>query len=107
PKWITARVVKYLVMSSLTSYLKEGTLSWDIAVPRWMFLVVQASLGCRAGDIARSDGYHGSECVAWSDVSLTLTDDPNPTVDSFETVITLRFTKGNKYVIYLRSSSNY
>jgi hypothetical protein len=101
PEWVTARVVKHLAVSFVTSCLQEGTVSWDVVVLRWMILVLQAALGCRAGDMVLSTRYHGSECVAWSDVSITLKDDPNPTVDSFQAVITLRFTKGNKYVIYL------
>lgn len=88
----------------LNHHAAHRTRSWDVTLSRLLGIALVTSLGCRAGDVARSPGYTGNEHLAYKHVELMVNngDDDNnnngtePTWDQVRARVTLSFAKGYK-----------
>ncbi|KAK3625938.1 hypothetical protein LTR56_020153 [Elasticomyces elasticus] len=98
--WIGFVTLSRLIRAYLAHTLKHGTMNWDITISRCLGVVLQAALGCRAGDVTRTVGYKGTEYMKFRDIDLTLdiskTGDPNVTLADVQATVTISHAKGFK-----------
>ncbi|KAK5686509.1 hypothetical protein LTS10_002629 [Elasticomyces elasticus] len=98
--WIGFVTLSRMIRAYLTHTLKHGTMNWDIRISRYLGVVLQAALGCRAGDIARTIGYKGTEYMKFRDIDLKLnitkTGDPNAILADIRATVTIPYAKGYK-----------
>ena len=79
--------------------LQDGCRAWDTRLQMLLSLVLQSSLSCRGGNIARSQGYQGLKCLQWQHITMKLRregDGLAASVEGLEAYMVLRFTKGDK-----------
>jgi hypothetical protein len=69
--------------------------SWDVTCSKVLSLILQAALGSRAGDVARSTRYSDADCLNWKHVLIKLVSRKDGT-QNWEAFITLAYTKGHK-----------
>jgi hypothetical protein len=71
-----ARIARYPTFHCNTAWLKhwldQSSISWDITISKLLSIVLIVSLGCRGGDVARSQLYQGSQHVAFKDIDMRL-----------------------------------
>ncbi|KAI0815833.1 hypothetical protein GGR55DRAFT_675446 [Xylaria sp. FL0064] len=92
--WVVTDAVQIMIQTLLQDAIKNGTPSWDIVIMRAVELLLQASCGCRAGEIRRSVLYTGREFLAWKHIVIWQTTKDGH--DILKATITLAFVKGNK-----------
>ncbi|KAK4887996.1 hypothetical protein LTR27_013044 [Elasticomyces elasticus] len=90
-----------LAIAAFAAVARLGfAMNWDITISRCLGVVLQAALGCRAGDVARTVGYKGTEYMKFRDIDLTLdiskTGDPNVTLADVQATVTISHAKGFK-----------
>ncbi|CAF9942527.1 MAG: hypothetical protein ALECFALPRED_009791 [Alectoria fallacina] len=68
--------------------------TWDIVVAKCLSVVPVASLGCRSGNVARSNGDVGFEYMQWRHIDLFY--EGEPTYLNLRATVTLKFQKGFK-----------
>lgn len=56
----------------LDHHLAHDTGNWDVTLAKLLSIVMVASFGCRAGDVPRSQGYTGNECLCSKYIELKL-----------------------------------
>lgn len=59
----------------LLHHHKHGTWAWDVTLSRLMSMALVMSLGCRAGDVGRSNLYKGIEFLRYEHIELMLEGD--------------------------------
>lgn len=96
-------LVRLMGQAWFTSCLTHGCRSWDVAISRFLAISLMACTAGRAGDIARSRLYTGSECLRWEHIELVLPGDGRddgrpPTIQDMTAKITLVYEKGFKCV---------
>ncbi|KAL4878611.1 hypothetical protein BJY04DRAFT_107900 [Aspergillus karnatakaensis] len=65
-------IVRQILRVWFVDHRNHGTTSWDKTISIALGLALQYALGCRSGELARSNGYTGTEYLAWGDIELTL-----------------------------------
>jgi hypothetical protein len=93
-EWIGMNLVEKMSRSWLQTALDDGCLSWDIIIHKALGVVLQASLVCRGGEIARSKNYI-VEYMQWSHLEMKLAEGEN-TIDGVQLDVCLKFEKGKK-----------
>ena len=93
-QWVGALLVERLVMAYFQHTLDQGTFNWDTVLLRILSAVLQSTLSCRAGDIARSQRYNGDEYLRWEHVLLKLVQYEGKEI--IQAQIVLRYAKGKK-----------
>jgi hypothetical protein len=75
----------------------NGCRSWDIKILKLLGVVLQCACASRSGDIARSEGYTGLECLLYEDITLALSPGGS-TVQDLRGEVVLKYEKAHKYV---------
>ncbi|KAK9357745.1 hypothetical protein V1504DRAFT_500567 [Lipomyces starkeyi] len=89
-------IVSRMGRAWLEHHHNHGTWNWDITLARLMSVVLVTSLGCRAGDAARSQCYEGMEFLQYRQVELLLEGEPK--FENLRAQIKIEFAKGSKNV---------
>ena len=95
--FITCSIMNKLGRDWLKHHEDNGTANWDVTLAQLMSIVLMASLGCRAGDISRSEDYHGDEYLKWKNIELTLRSSGTD-LTGIEAIFTLPYTKAKKKI---------
>ncbi|KAK9245323.1 hypothetical protein V1506DRAFT_521936 [Lipomyces tetrasporus] len=104
--WLNFMTVSRMGRAWLEHHHNHGTVNWDITLARLMSVVLVTSLGCRAGDAARSQFYEGTEFMQYRHVELQLEGEPK--LENLRARFTIEFSKGSKdkknddFDLYLR-----
>ncbi|KAK9372787.1 uncharacterized protein V1513DRAFT_466306 [Lipomyces chichibuensis] len=94
--WLNFMIVSRMGRAWLEHHHNHGTWNWDITLARLMSVVLVTSLGCRAGDAARSQYYEGMEFLQYRHVELLLEGEPK--FENLRAQIKIEFAKGSKNV---------
>lgn len=95
-QWISAMLVRKMVVALLCNAIEEGTRCWDSVIYKCLSLVIQAATCSRAGDTRQSQLYRYPVHLRWEHVVIKMTGtEQNP---SMRMLIKLYHTKGHKYV---------
>ena len=94
--WLTFVLVSRLGRAWLEHHHKHRTVNWDLTLSRLMSLVLIASLGCRAGDVARSNLYTSGEYPQYCHIRLMLTGHGTAAWGNLEACVTLKHAKSMK-----------
>lgn len=95
-QWLGVVVIQRIARNWLERALTEGTKSWDAVLIKLLGVVLQVACSSRSGDVARTAGYTGSECLCWRHIELTLEPGAELSVQNLRGKLTLEFTKGHK-----------
>lgn len=93
--WVGFAVLSRLVRAYLQRAIDVGTPNWDVVVAKVLAIVLVASLGARAGDVARARGYVGLEYMRYAHIRLWL-NGPEPEFANLEGEVTIQYSKGHK-----------
>lgn len=93
--WIGFTTLSRIVRAYVDRAITKGTLSWDLIIARCLSITLVASLGVRAGDLARSRFYAGQEYLQYRHLHLYL-DGNEPRFENLRLEITLEYIKGHK-----------
>lgn len=91
PLWITSDIVHILTRATLQNAIDEGTSSWDDTIMRTLFVILQAATGARAGEILRSNGCTGNQCLRWEHINMRLIQEGEELI--YTATVTLDYTK--------------
>ncbi|KAG6366236.1 hypothetical protein INS49_000412 [Diaporthe citri] len=103
--WVGFVTLSRMVRVFLEHYVQHGARSFDLVISRSLSIVLVAALGCRAGDIALTQGYTGLE---YRNIELYLEEEapspagqqqpqrPRPSIRDLRAVVTIEFAKGHK-----------
>ncbi|KIX03167.1 uncharacterized protein Z518_06718 [Rhinocladiella mackenziei CBS 650.93] len=94
-QWAGFMIFQKLVSDYMRSALLNGCNTWDIVILRLLGVALQVACSSRPGDVARTHGYDGLECLTWENVELTA-DENATSVQQLRAKLTLRFAKGQK-----------
>lgn len=96
--WISFTILARMTSETLQHYIQNGTGNWDTIVARVLSVVLTASMGARAGDVARTALWKGKEYLQWQHIELVLdeNDGGRPSFLDLRAHITLESTKGYK-----------
>ncbi|KAK5169674.1 uncharacterized protein LTR77_005652 [Saxophila tyrrhenica] len=89
--WIGFVTLSRLVRDYFQHWLDYGCNNFDLVVSDCLAIVLQAALGCRVGDVARTSGYSNQEAMRYEHVELYLVGDA-PTMAGEVTLADLRAT---------------
>jgi len=89
-------VLKMILGRNVAMALTEGVSNWDIMILKWASIVFQSSLDCRAGEVAKSDGYTGNEFLKWSDIEVRFDCSGNQEFENIVARVCIRWEKGTK-----------
>jgi hypothetical protein len=95
-QYITARILKRIVATLISGVLTSGITSWDKVLSKVLFLVLQAALVARAGDMARSQAYEGQEYIRFEHVQIKLVRTTNGN-EALVGLVKMEYWKGEKY----------
>ena len=95
-QWVSGAIILILVDGLLRNAIVHGTPSWDMTISRAMSLAVPSATGMRSGDLARSHGYSNQQVTLLGDLVVKVVNDEKGI--RFRSLLTLRNTKGHKYV---------
>lgn len=95
-QWVSGATILVLVDGLLRNAIVHGTPSWDMTLAKAMSLAVQSATGMRSGDLARSHGYSNQQVTLLGDLVVKVVNDEKGI--RFRLLLTLRYTKGHKYV---------
>jgi hypothetical protein len=70
--WLHSKVVKQMCTALVTDAIENGTHSWDVTCSKVLSFILQAALGSRAGDVAKSTRYSDADCLNWKHVLIKL-----------------------------------
>ncbi|KAK3718658.1 hypothetical protein LTR37_004875 [Vermiconidia calcicola] len=97
--WIGFVTLSRMIRAYLAHAIDQGTLSWDQTIHRCLSIVLVSALGCRSGDVVRSQHYKGTEYMQYRHVELWLADldgDQLPTLANVRASFTIEYEKGHK-----------
>lgn len=99
-KWRSRQRIGFALLQKMgqawfTRHLTYGCLSWDVAISKFLPLVLMSSTVSRVGDIGRSSYYTGSEYLRWEHIELVLEGD-EPRIKNMVAKITIEYEKGSK-----------
>ncbi|PSK56788.1 hypothetical protein B9Z65_6412 [Elsinoe australis] len=95
----TARLESWInqaVENKRLHFISRGTDNFDIVVYKCLYVVLVAALGCRGGDVARSNGYKGREYLQYHHIELYLESGAKPEYKNLCGIVTLEYVKGSK-----------
>jgi len=94
--WLNFMMLAHMSEKWLEHHQMVGTNSWDVIIARLRSVVLNSSLGCRVGDVARSAHYTGEEYIKYSDIQLQLDEGDEPSFALLHRKFTLELFKGLK-----------
>lgn len=96
-QWITSNVLFEMLQTTFRNAITTGTPSWSIVIAKALSLALVSATAARVGDVSRSHRYADDYVLKWADVTIKVSEDEvgRPV---FRAKITLRHTKGHKYV---------
>ena len=94
-QWLGALLVHRVTTAYAQDALANGTFNWDTVLLRILSVVLQSVLGCRAGDLARSQHYKGLEYMRFEHIQMKLVQFEGKEI--IQAQIVLRYAKGSKY----------
>lgn len=90
-------MVQRLGVALFGDALTHGTIGWDTIICKWLAISIMCAGDVRGGEVARSNGYTGAQCLCWKDVHLRLQLGTQGTsVQDFCANVVFRFEKGKK-----------
>lgn len=93
-QWISAMLVRQMVMALFRNAINNGTRSWDVVVHKCLSLVLQAATSSRTGDIRQSSHYKDPVYLRWEHIVIKMKKTPEK--PSMRMLIKLFHTKGHK-----------
>ncbi|SMY23104.1 unnamed protein product [Zymoseptoria tritici ST99CH_1A5] len=104
-QWAGYRLVLHMADTWLRKAFLQGCLDWDRHLHCLLYVLLLAATGMRPGDLTRSRGYKGAEWLPWEDLELVLRPErldlvtvQDLTVQDLRLKITLKYTRGKKWV---------
>lgn len=93
-QWLGVNMLEKMSRAWLQEALDDGCRSWDVQLHKLFSIVLVSALGCRSGEVARTDR-SVEEYMRWSHIELKLAAG-RATIDDLEANITLCYEKGKK-----------
>ncbi|KAK7707157.1 hypothetical protein SLS64_007367 [Diaporthe eres] len=96
--WVGFITISRMVRVFLEHHLEHGAWNFDVVILKCLTVVLIGALGCRSGDVGRSQGYEGAEHLHYQHIEmfLELEAGEQPQFKHLRAVITLDYTKGHK-----------
>lgn len=98
--WVGFVTLSRMVRVFLEHHIQNGALNFDVVMSKCLSVVLIAALGSRSGDVARSDGYKGTEYMQYRHIELYLEAgagrDHPPRFKDLHATITLEYVKWYK-----------
>lgn len=93
--WLGFMLMARMGNDWLPHYDTHGALNWDVIISRLLSVVLVTSLGCRSGDVSRSEHWKGMEFIQYHDIILMLSEHGSKFED-LQAHIVIEFEKGRK-----------
>lgn len=94
--WVGFVTLSRMVRVFLQHCVRNGALTFDLVISKCLSVVLVAALGSRSGNVARANGYRGTEYVQYRHVELYLEAGSGCGFQDLRATVTLEYTKGHK-----------